>query len=215
MSAPRRVAFYARVSTDGQTVVPQLDALRAVAAARGWQVVEEYIDHGVSGARDRRLGLDKLVADAHRARFSVVAIWKLDRLARSLRHLILLADELRALGIDLVSTEDAIDTTTPAGRFTFHVLGAVAELERELGRERTRSGLAAAKRRGAKLGRPRMLAGIDAVRLAERRASGVSVRQIARESGVDPATVRRALARHEAKTPTDGGSETSTQEVLP
>jgi DNA invertase Pin-like site-specific DNA recombinase len=131
--------------------------------------------------------------DAHRGRFKAVAIWKLDRLARSVRHLVLLADELRALGIDLVSVEDAIDTTTASGRFLFHILGAVAELERELIRERTIAGLASAKRRGAKLGRPR--ARFDIERAARLRGDGLSYERVAAILGVSTGTIHAALRR--------------------
>ncbi len=157
----KRIAVYARVSTSDQKPDLQVDALRELGARRHWKAAAEYIDRGISGTKDKRPALDKMLADAHRGRFDVLAVWKLDRLARSVRHLVLLADELRALGIDLVSVEDTIDTTTPSGRFTFHVLGAVAELERELIRERTIAGLHAARRRGARLGRPRVRFDLD------------------------------------------------------
>ena len=157
-----RIALYARVSTVEQTVEPQLFALRGYAAARGFEVVEEYVDHGISGAKDRRPALDRLVADARRRRFDVLAITKLDRLARSVRHLTTLAAELEALGVGLVVLDQAIDTTTPAGRLLFNVLGSIAEFERDLIRERTTAGLAAARRRGATLGRPRAFGPRDA-----------------------------------------------------
>jgi DNA invertase Pin-like site-specific DNA recombinase len=152
----RRIALYARVSTSEQTVAPQLDSLRAYAHAQGFEVEAEYVDHGFSGAADRRPALDRLLTDARRGRFNVLAIVKLDRLARSVRHLTTLAADLEALGIDLVVLDQAIDTTTPSGRFLFNVLGAVAEFERDLVRERTRAGLAAARRRGKRIGRPRV-----------------------------------------------------------
>lgn len=132
MASPRRVALYARVSTHDQRADLQLHDLRRLAEQRGWKIVSEYVDLGVSGAKDRRPELDRMIKDAHKGRFDVLGIWKLDRLARSVRHLIMLGDEMRALGVDLVSVQDTLDTTSPSGRFTFHVLGAVAELEREL-----------------------------------------------------------------------------------
>lgn len=187
----KRVAIYARVSTAEQKADLQLDRLRQLAEQRGWRVIGEYIDLGVSGSKDRRPQLDLLLKDAHRGKLDVVAIWKLDRLARSVRHLVMLADELRALGIDLVSAEDSIDTTTPSGRFTFHVLGAVAELERELIRERTIAGLAAARRRGVRLGRCPVRFDVDLAR--ELRAAGKSFRQIAVELGVSVGLVHRVL----------------------
>jgi DNA invertase Pin-like site-specific DNA recombinase len=188
-----KVAIYARVSTTDQRADLQLDALRQLAEQRGWTVVGEHVDQGFSGAKDRRPALDALLRDAHRGRFKAVAIWKLDRLARSVRHLVLLADELRALGIDLVSVEDAIDTTTASGRFLFHILGAVAELERELIRERTIAGLASAKRRGAKLGRPR--ARFDIERAARLRGDGLSYERVAAILGVSTGTIHAALRR--------------------
>ena len=152
-----RAAIYVRCSTAEQTVDHQLDGLREYAASRQFEVVEEYVDQGVSGAKASRPALDQLLADAHRRRFDAVLVWKLDRLGRSLSHLIRLVDTLGSLGVDLVSLGDAgLDTTGPSGRLLFHVMGAVAEFERELIRERTRSGVAAVRRRGKRLGRPRV-----------------------------------------------------------
>jgi DNA invertase Pin-like site-specific DNA recombinase len=179
------------VSTTDQTVEPQLHALRAYAEARGLEIVEEYLDQGVSGAKDRRPGLDALLRDARRRRFDVLAVVKLDRLARSTRHLVNLAAELEAVGVDLVVLDQNIDTTTPAGRFLFNTLAAVAELERDLIRERTRAGMAAAKRRGARIGRPR--AALSASELWRRHRIGESVAEMARGLGVARSTVRAAL----------------------
>jgi DNA invertase Pin-like site-specific DNA recombinase len=188
----KRVALYARVSTSsGQRVDLQVDALRELVARRQWRPAGEYIDRGISGTKDKRPALDRMLADAHRRRFDILAVWKLDRLARSVRHLVLLADELRALGIDLVSVEDTIDTTTPSGRFTFHVLGAVAELERELIRERTIAGLAAAKRRGVQLGRRKVA--FDLERAQALRDDGASFRQIATTMGASIGKVHEVL----------------------
>ena len=142
-----RLAIYARCSTAEQTVDHQLDGLREYEQARGFEVVDEYLDEGVSGAKAQRPALDRLLADAHRRRFDAVLIWKLDRLGRSLSHLIRLVDTFGSLGIDLVSLGDpGLDTTSPHGRLLFSVMGAVAEFERELIRERTRSGVAASRR---------------------------------------------------------------------
>lgn len=202
----KRVALYARVSTSDQRADLQLHDLRRLAEQRGWRVVGEYVDLGVSGAKDRRPELDRLLKDAHKGRFDVLAIWKLDRLARSVRHLIMLGDEMRALGVDLVSVQDTIDTTTPSGRFTFHVLGAVAELERELIRERTVAGVAAAKRRGVRLGRPGF--SIDADRVRVLRGEGKSFRAIATTMGVSVGKVHETLAgrRNVRKSPSNGSS---------
>ena len=187
-----RLAVYARCSSAEQSVEPQVDALREYAHARDLQVMEEYVDHGVSGARDRRPALDQLLADAHRRRFDVLAVVKLDRLARSVRHLTALAAELEALGIDLIVLDQGIDTTTPAGRLLFHTLAAIAEFERDLIRERTRAGMAAAKQRGKHVGRPR--AEVDRAALVQGIRAGLSVSELARRLSVSRATVRALLA---------------------
>ena len=136
-----RIALYARVSTRDQHIEPQLDALRSYAEARRLEVVAEYVDHGVSGAKDRRPALDLMMREAKRRRFDAVAAVKLDRIARSVRHLTTLAAELEAVGVDLVVTDQAIDTSTPSGRLLFNVLGAMAEFERDLICERTSAGM--------------------------------------------------------------------------
>ncbi|HME70612.1 MAG TPA: recombinase family protein [Myxococcota bacterium] len=169
-----RVALYARVSTTDQRPEIQVESLRGYSQARGLGVVGEYVDHGVSGAKDRRPALDRLLADARRRRFDVVACVKLDRLARSVHHLTSLAREFEALGIDLVVLDQAIDTSTPAGRLLFHVLGSIAEFERDLIRERTVAGMRAAKKRGARIGRPQ--ADLDRVLLVRQIRSGVYMR---------------------------------------
>jgi DNA invertase Pin-like site-specific DNA recombinase len=194
---PSRIALYARVSTVEQTVEPQLFALRAYVEARGGQAVE-YVDAGISGARDRRPALDRLMADARRRRFDVLAITKLDRLARSVRHLTTLAAELEALGVGLVVLDQAIDTTTPAGRLLFNVLGSIAEFERDLIRERVLTGIAAARRRGQKFGRPDALTPEARDRLARLAAAGRSTREIAAMLGASKSTVAREVARLKA-----------------
>jgi len=188
-----RLALYARVSTADQTVDPQLDALRAYAARRGADAVE-YVDEGVSGAKDRRPALDRLLADARRRRFEAVAVVKLDRLARSVHHLTALGREFEALGIALVVLDQSIDTATPSGRLLFHVLGSIAEFERDLIRERTRAGLAAARRRGKRLGRPPVLDGEGRARARRLRSAGRSLREIAAVLGVSHTAVARELA---------------------
>ena len=188
----RRIALYARVSTGEQTPAPQLDALRAYAAARGLEAVE-HVDHGESGRKDRRPALDALMADVRARRVDAVAVVKLDRLARSVRHLCELAAELDALGVALVVLDQAIDTSTPSGRFLFHVLAAVGELECEMIRERTRAGLAAAKRRGVRLGRRPRLDRAQVERAARLREAGHSLRYIAALLDVAPSTVLGAL----------------------
>lgn len=188
-----RVALYARCSTTEQTVAPQLDGLHEYAALRKLDVAGEYVDEGVSGSKARRPALDRLLVDARRRRFDAVAVWRLDRLARSVRHLVNLAGDLDALGIDLIVLDQGIDTSTSAGRFLFHTLGAVGELERDLIIERTRSGMASARRRGKRIGRPRVHVPVaEARRLLKQ---GLSLAAVARELRLSRSTLRRALAK--------------------
>ncbi len=186
----QRVALYARVSTArDQTPALQLDELRAVAKQRGWTVVGDYVDVGQSGGKERRPELDKMQDDVRRGRIDIVACWRFDRFARSVRHLVLALEDFRARGVEFVSLRDGIDTTTPAGRFGFHIIAAVAELERELIRDRTRAGLAAARRRGATLGRPKVVVNME--RFEELRRRGLSFREMAKELNASPATLHR------------------------
>src|SRR5215510_1809150 len=187
-----RAALYARVSTADQTPDNQLVALRSFAEARGWTVTA-FVDHGISGAKDRRPGLDALLAAVRARKVDVVACIKLDRLARSTRHLVTLAGDLEALGVDLVVLDQSIDTTTPSGRLLFHVLAAIAEFERDLIRDRVVAGLRRAKAQGRRLGRPRR----QHVDVEEARAlvgQGMSLRAVARRLHAHPMAVRRALA---------------------
>jgi DNA invertase Pin-like site-specific DNA recombinase len=151
---PLRAALYARVSTNEQTCSNQLLELRRYAEARGWTVTE-YVDEGVSGAKQSRPALDRLLKDARRRRLDALVVWRLDRLGRNLRHLILTLDELTALGVSFVSLGEGIDTSTPAGRLQLHILGAIAEFERARIQERVKAGLTRAKAQGRRLGRPR------------------------------------------------------------
>jgi DNA invertase Pin-like site-specific DNA recombinase len=196
-----RLALYCRCSTLDQTVNLQLDGLRDYARARSLEVVGEYIDEGVSGARATRPALDRLQADARRRRFDAVAVWRLDRLARSVRHLTELAADLEALGVDLIVLDQAIDTSTSAGRFLFHTFAAVGELERDLLRERTRAGLEAARRRGRKLGRPRALSESQFQRLKRMAAAGQSTRHIAQVLGIGKSIVAREVQALQAECP--------------
>src|SRR6201997_2113452 len=146
-----KAAIYARVSTLDQEPENQLQELRRYVEARGWTAVE-YVDKGVSGAKDRRPALDQLLADARRRRFGVLICWRLDRLGRNLKHLITLLDELQSLGIAFVSLAEGIDATTPAGKLQMHILGAIAGFERTRIQERVRAGLARARAQGVRLG---------------------------------------------------------------
>src|ERR1700756_4984822 len=149
-----RVAIYARVSTinHGQDVSMQTRELRQFAEARGWHVAGEYTDAGVSGAKDSRPELNRLMADAYKRRFDVVCVWRFDRFARSVSHLLRALETFKALGIDFVSYSEQLDTSTPTGKMVFTVLGAVAELERSLIVERVRAGS-----KGKRLGRPKKI----------------------------------------------------------
>jgi DNA invertase Pin-like site-specific DNA recombinase len=154
-----------------------------------------YVDIGVSGAKAKRPALDRLRADAMQRRFDIVAVVKLDRLARSVHHLTTLGQEFEALGVDLVVLDQAIDTTTPSGKLLFHVLGSIAEFERDLIRERTRAGLAAAKRRGKTLGRPRVISEEASARIRRLHQAGRSLRQIAEVLGVSKTAVASEVER--------------------
>jgi len=182
-----RAAIYARVSTNDQTCENQLIEIRRYCAARGWTSVE-YVDTGVSGARDRRPAVDQLVSDAKRRRFDVLVCWRLDRLGRNLRHLILLLDEVQALGVAFVSLSEGIDATTPAGRLQLHVLGAIAEFERERIRERVLAGLQRARAQGQRLGHRRKTALPDSL------PRTLTVRSAATQWGVSKSTAARWLA---------------------
>jgi DNA invertase Pin-like site-specific DNA recombinase len=190
-----RAAVYARVSTlnHGQDTNLQLRELREYAERRGWTIVGEYVDEGISGSKEKRPELDRLMADAHRRKFDVVAVWKFDRFARSVSHLLRALDTFRALGIEFCSLSESLDTATPAGRMVFTVLGAVAELERSLICERVRAGLRNAKAKGKRLGRPKAV--LDLTRIAELRNRGRSWRKIARALGCSARTARRALQK--------------------
>ena len=155
-NASLRVALYVRVSTDGQTVANQEQELREVAGAKGWDVAEVYRDEGVSGAKGReaRNGLDKMLKDAVRGRFGVLMAWSVDRLGRSLQDLIQTLNDLRAANCDLYLQRQALDTRTSSGRAMFQMLGVFAEFEREMIRERVKSGIERARRMGTKSGRP-------------------------------------------------------------
>jgi DNA invertase Pin-like site-specific DNA recombinase len=197
---PRRAALYARVSTrNGQTPENQIQALCEVAARKGWEIVDHYVDHGVSGpkGRDKRPEFDRLLKDATRRKFDVLMAWSVDRLGRSLQDLVSFLGEINANGVDLYLHVQGLDTTTPAGRALFQMLGVFAEFERSIIQERIHAGLSRARAKGVKLGRPPSLE-----RLAERQiiaartaAPEKSSRAIARELGVSERHVRRILAQ--------------------
>lgn len=187
-----RVAIYARVSTSNGHQDPemQLRELREYAELRGWTIANVYTDAGVSGSKDSRPALNRLVADAHARKFDAVLVWKIDRWGRSLTHLVTSIADLDAYGVAFVSLRDNLDLSTPAGRLMFQIIGAMAEFERSLIQERVKAGLRNARAKGKKLGRPRVA--VDESSVAALRASGASWREIARELKVGMGTVRRA-----------------------
>jgi DNA invertase Pin-like site-specific DNA recombinase len=186
-----RAAIYGRVSTTnhGQDVTVQTRDLEQFAQARGWQLADSYLDVGISGSKDRRPELDRLMRDAHARKFDVVIVWKFDRFARSVSHLLRALETFNALGISFVSLSEQMDTTTPAGKMVFTVLGAVAELERSLIVERVRAGLRNARAKGKRLGRPSKV--VDASTVTRLRGQGVTWRAIAKQLGVGVGTLYR------------------------
>ncbi len=192
-----RAAIYGRVSMKhGQDISMQTRELEQFAAARGWNMVDSYLDIGICGAKDKRPQLDRLMADAHRRKFDAVIVWKFDRFARSVSHLLRALETFNSLGIGFVSLSESLDTSTPAGKMVFTVLGAVAELERSLIVERVKAGLRNAKAKGKRLGRPRMI--VDAARIGRLRAQGRTVREIASELGYSRSLVHKTLANCES-----------------
>ena len=189
----KRVAIYARVSTKNrQDPESQLLPLREYATARGFEISSEYVDIGITGRKDSRPELDRLMADAQKRRLDAVAVWKFDRFARSTRHLVTALEHFDALGVDFISLSESIDTSTPMGKMVFTVLAAVAELELSLIRERVIMGLRRAKAQGKKLGRPRGSTQ-DVERIQQLKGEGLSVRQIASNMKVSKSTVSRLL----------------------
>ena len=186
------IAVYARCSTNDQYPEAQLAELRAYAKRRDVEAVE-FVDSGVSGRKDRRPALDEMLRAARRQEVSAVVVVRLDRLARSLAHMARLGEELQALGVELVSLCEGVDTRTPTGRAMFGMCGVFAQLEGDLIRDRTVAGLKAARRRGVQLGRPRALDSGQHQRALRLRRSGRSVREIAELLEVGVATVHRAV----------------------
>jgi DNA invertase Pin-like site-specific DNA recombinase len=191
----KRAAIYARVSTDKQTTAQQISELRAAAERHGWQVVEEYVEHGVSGAkgRDQRPKLDALLKAAARREFDLVAAWSVDRLGRSLQHLVGLLEEIHGKKIDLYLHQQGVDTTTPGGKALFQMCGVFAEFERSMIGERVRAGLKRAKAEGKRLGRPRVDVAVER-RVRALRAQGKGMIAISRLAGCGVGTVQRIVA---------------------
>src|ERR1700690_2019595 len=182
-----RVAIYARVSTlHGQDPQMQIRELREYCQRRGWEIVGEYVDAGISGSKEHRPQLDALLVACRKRLVDAVVVYRYDRFARSLRHLVNALEEFRALGIEFVSIHEGVDTSTPNGRLIFGIFASIAEFERELIRDRVRSGLRNAKAKGKTLGRPRVV--VDAAKIAGLRASGLSWRDVSKELGVSVRT---------------------------
>ena len=188
----KRVALYLRVSTLDQHPETQVLDLRQFAAQRGFEVVAEYQDK-ISGVKAKRPGLDQLMSDASRGRFDIVLIWAFDRLARSVRHLLEVLDELNHLGIEFISFRENIDTGGPLGRALIVIIGAIAELERNLIVERVRAGMRRARLEGQRIGRPRLK--VDHQALQRDRAQGRSLSQLAQTYGISRASVARCLQK--------------------
>jgi DNA invertase Pin-like site-specific DNA recombinase len=169
----------------------QTRELREYCERRGWKITGQYVDEGISGATDSRPELNRLMADAHRRRFDAVVVWRFDRFARSVSHLLRALETFRSLGVEFVSFSEQMDTSTPTGKMVFTVLGAVAELERSLIAERVKAGLRNARAKGKRLGRPRVA--VDAARIGALRAHGRSWREITTEMAISKGSAQRAL----------------------
>ena len=186
-----RIGIYARVSTKDQSCELQIRDLRSYCAARGFDLVGKYIDVGQSGAKDSRPELNKLMDDARKRQFDAIVVWRFDRFARSTKHLLLALEEFRSLGIQFISYQENIDTNSPLGQALFTIVSAVAQLERDLIRERVSAGIRNARANGKKLGRP--MRAVDRDRIMRMRAEGQSLEQIAQNLGIGYGTVRARL----------------------
>jgi DNA invertase Pin-like site-specific DNA recombinase len=195
----KRVALYCRVSTPDQHLDNQLFQLRDLAAKRGYQIVREYTDKGVSGAKARRPGLDALMADARRGRFDLVFVSAFDRIARSTRHFLQVLDELESFGVEFVSAREAIDTSGPMGRLFLTMIGSISALERDICRDRIRQGMARRRLMGLSVGRQPLDVDHDAI-VADR-LSGLSLTDVAQRYSVSRASVVRWVRDAQKKSP--------------
>ena len=187
----KRAALYLRVSSFDQNPQTQVHDLRSLATQRNLEIVKEYVDHGISGTRTRRPGLDELMQDARHGRFDIVLVWACDRLARSVKHFLDVLDELNHLNIEFLSFREQIDTGGPLGRAIVIIVGAIAELERSLIIERVRAGMRRAKLEGRHVGRIPL--DLDRASILRHRAHGQSLSQIAKTFQISRATVSRVL----------------------
>jgi DNA invertase Pin-like site-specific DNA recombinase len=186
-----RAALYARVSTVDQTTANQLLDLRQMVQQRGYQIVEEYVDHGISGAKVRRPALDKMMADARRGQFDIVVVWAADRLARSVKHFVDVLSELDHLGVAFLSFREQIDTAGPLGRVIMIIVSAIAELERSLIIERVRAGMRRARQEGRRIGRAPL--NVDRQAVLRDRGRGMSLTDIAQAHRISRASVSRII----------------------
>ena len=186
-----KIALYARVSTDGQDPEVQLQPLRAHAANRGWTIIEVFVYHGYSGAKEKRPALDRMIKAAWTGTFQAVLVWRFDRFARSVKHLITALEQFRSLNINFISLQEQFDTSTPIGHAMFTIIGAMAQLERDIIRERVKAGLDRARTRGVRLGRPVASAKSDEV--IDLKGQGLSVPEIAQRLRCSRSTVKRRL----------------------
>jgi DNA invertase Pin-like site-specific DNA recombinase len=184
------VAIYARVSTDKQKVDMQLNELRDFINRSGWKVYKEFIDEGYTGSNTKRPAFTEMQHEARKRKYDILIVWKLDRLSRSLKDLINTLDELGHLGINFISYDNNLDTTTPTGKLVFQIIGAVAEFEKDIIRERVVAGLENAKKKGKRLGRPKIHDGI-LEKAKELRKQGLSFRKIEKQLGVGEGTIRK------------------------
>lgn len=196
MNLPR-VALYARVSTTDQTPDNQLRDLREYARARGWTTVTEYVDHGVSGTKERRPALDDLMAAVRARKLDVVVVAAFDRFGRSTRHLVEALELFRHLGVEFVSLREQIDTGSPLGQAVFTIIAAISQLERSLIVERVKSGLRRARAQGKRIGRPRVV--VDEAKLRRTIAERLPVRAAAKRLGISPSSYVRLVRNASAK----------------
>jgi DNA invertase Pin-like site-specific DNA recombinase len=187
-----RIGIYARVSIRDQSCDLQIRDLRAYCQARGFELVHEFVDVGQSGSKDSRPELDKLMDAARKRQFDAIVVWRFDRFARSTKHLLLALDEFRSLGIQFISYQENIDTSSALGQAMFTIVSAVAQLERDIIRERVNAGIQNARANGTKFGRPTVR--VDCKQILELRSHGHSLQQIATDLGIGYGTVRARLA---------------------
>jgi DNA invertase Pin-like site-specific DNA recombinase len=189
------VAIYARVSTDRQKVDMQLGQLRQFAARSGWTIYKEFVDQSFTGANTNRPAFLAMMASARKRKFDMLLVWKLDRLSRSLKDLINTLDELGSCGVDFVSYDNSLDTSTPTGKLVFQIVGAVAEFEKDIARERVIASLANARLKGKRLGRP-PVSELVYDKARKMRSEGLSFRKIGKQLGLDEATIRKKFKKY-------------------